>query len=296
MLKKYLLFILFAATANVKSQTYSPFVVDSAIWIIQSDDYAATPWVDLYYGHYMQGDSTYNGFSYKKIYGLTFQNTAPSWPQPFQVTTIGLSALIRESSKKIFCIIPSGSIGDGCPVNTEFLLYDFNYEIGDTVNLCIQYEDQDTISSISINSAYNRKNFITGPTMNEYIEGVGSSMGLFSMVHGPTVSGGMIPSLHSYCQGTLTECNLLTNVESYSISKKISIYPNPCKNISNIEVPQEYIGGTIKIYDSQGRLLKIKKIDGTHQKFSFNLNQGIYYIECNQNNLNPINNSLIILN
>lgn len=147
--KKIFVLLFFALFSKNGFAQYQPMVVDSALWIIEHQD-LSLPVPDNYYGYYILGDTVVNSINYKKVYGITFLNTFPNWTQPFQFTGMGLFGFIREDMKQVYALTPFPLMM--CPPNNEYLLYDFNYNIGDTIHLCLDanYPFPETIVNITL--------------------------------------------------------------------------------------------------------------------------------------------------
>jgi hypothetical protein len=57
------------------------------------------------------------------------------------------------------------------------------------------------------------------------------------------------------------------------------VYPNPTKDITNLNLNEHFIGGTIQLYDAIGKLIQTQQIKNTTEKINLNLNSGIYFVK-----------------
>ena len=242
---------------NSCAQSYTPLVQDSATWVIKFDDLSSTPFVDSFYGYRLLGDTLISGVTYKKLYRLNFSAIymagVPQWAPPFLVSSTYLVALLREASKKIYAI--STNAPNRCNQSSEYLLYDFNYAVNTPINLCLQFDTPDVVNSVMGSTAYpGHRELITGRGFS-YYEGIGTQMGLLESVY-TNLSGGLFPSLYSYCTGALTACHLTTNIwEPNPDSRFLNIYPNPATNILKIDLPKDSYPIFVTISNNLGQIV-----------------------------------------
>lgn len=165
---------------RASGQVYVPFPETNAIWNeIFISLQPAERWT---YQYGISGDTVINNIQYHKIYRLA--------DTLFPVTTGEFNGAIREDNKRIYVIgcntVYPGS-GEG-----EVVLYDFTENVGDTVFVGQDgvgpagYLVIDHIDSVLIDNNYRKTFYFT--TMGDYywIEGIGSTRGLFSPITGIT--------------------------------------------------------------------------------------------------------------
>ncbi|MBA3665415.1 MAG: T9SS type A sorting domain-containing protein [Bacteroidetes bacterium] len=121
--KNLLLVVFLIISKLVISQTYIPFPNDSATWVVSKS--CSSP-CNIQTGTQapqlvQSGDSIKNGILYHKLYSVA------------SPTTYGFYCFYRENAKRIYLKYPLGS----CYGNdtSEFVLYDFNLNIGDTFTI-----------------------------------------------------------------------------------------------------------------------------------------------------------------
>ena len=120
--------ILFIVSTQTNAQTsvpYIPFPTDSAQWSIRRTDNSQTA---TSFQYKMKGDTLLNGITYHKIYySLDLNYSSPNQT---------LHCFIREdTTKKVFVKYPTVTGID----TAEFMLYDFNVAVGDTVTIKLLY-------------------------------------------------------------------------------------------------------------------------------------------------------------
>jgi len=268
---------------QINGQEYNPTAVEGAHWIVRLDDINTVEPVDGLWEYYSSGDTTVNDFSYKKIFkrNLVTTQTVP----PFQATEpYQLYGLIRDdtSDKKVFAIqfIENNNT---CPLNEEYLLFDFSLNIGDTENLCILPDYYDFITQdiyVSNVLGFTTRIF-EGPNM--LYEGMGSNYGLFEEMFAPfKKSSRYIYStfLDYYCRES--PCDLLVSTINKPESEPLEIYPNPTSQTVFIKHVGSQQIKSILIYNTLGQKeIQINK--NLNQIDISYLDNGIYIIEIELN-------------
>ncbi len=77
---------------------------------------------------------------------------------------------------------------------------------------------------------------------------------------------------------------LNSSIENISHENKLSIYPNPCTDLLNIDLNTNNTSLEINIYDIQGRMMISKEISKKSSISLIDLSKGIYIyevIDCN---------------
>lgn len=265
---------------ELKSQDYSPFPETTARWSNTLYGFWE-PGMNLpksSHGYYyeMRGDTSINGITYNKIY---YQKT---WNEIIyedlnQQTIITESAngdgpgqligLIRqeEFNKKVYFrrlnTQEFGCHSSSITPNEDYLLYDFNLEIGDTFVFASQEESEVlSIDSIELIDGSYRKTF----NFNNFkvIEGIGSDYGLFGR---PYFEGGCVLNCFkeedkylisgesiSYCDSIVIVSNTENLIEE---NFKFDIQPNPFRDVLRIQGNRTSIDGefNLLLIDGLGR-------------------------------------------
>lgn len=190
MKKLLLLFCLSFISGNVFSQNYVPFPDSSAQWNVKFGWYGSPNWgVDETAIFFIDGDTLISGNIYSKIF-LYHGGPAIDTSNSYYV------GAIREQNKKIFFrIIPnpwtSPPAMEYYPTNcnsqsdtADFLLYDFNLIVGDTIRNGFTVFVINSIDSVLVQSTYRKRfnisnnNIMWTNLYEEWIEGIGSTRGI----------------------------------------------------------------------------------------------------------------------
>lgn len=159
----------------------------------------------------------------------------------------------------------------------EFLLYDFNLEEGDVMNLDGFNEtngnSEAVILAVSNETVFGIDNVRTYHLAADEFEfkvyeGIGASTGLITMSF--IIDAGW----------TLTNYGILSNQEFQT--KQIKIYPNPFKDKIQIENPEEIT--EFQLYTLDGKLISThKNVDDLNSKLS-SLNNAVYFLKVKSEN------------
>ncbi len=278
-LKSFLLLIVLQI--NIKAQPYIPMPTTKAVWTISTVTFGV-PSGTYKYGMY--GDTLINNVTYKKIYYNSDFNFNISSPNT------NYRGAIREYAKKVYKINPG--------TTTEGLLYDFTLAIGDTAKSITQmglyaYRKVTGYNFIVYNGQVHRK-WIFQSTGEFWLEGIGSSFGLFDALITPTdvcrslvclsindlvqyqnISPACFNATSSYdCDGGFVSVNELPFENNKSF-----IFPNPFSNSAILKTSAELNDATLKVYDILGQEVQIyMHLSGRELKINKgNLSNGHYY-------------------
>jgi len=261
---------------HVKAQAYIPFVKEGKMWTEKSSPsiepmYSIETWE-------MQGDTTINGKLYKKVIAsITYENCFI-----YEDTTL----------KKVYC----RQSGNG----SEFLLYNFNLQIGDTlagsdclmvVNKTVEYFAGKNRIKISLND-------YTGDPQIWY-EGIGSlTQGVF--LH-KCMTGGYEWLLCYFENDTLIyhnssvndSCFTLTNIQELQPKKLINSYF--FDNVLYVKSTTS-LAYTLTLYDIFGRKVKETNATGNLELNLSILPKSLYIYRIESNALQIRYNSKLMLN
>jgi hypothetical protein len=275
MKKLLLLSILGTIGATYFAQSYTPFPTSNASWIeviyCQEKHYS------------LVGDTLVNNKTYHQLYvnDKIYTQNATGCPMGSGSTIYGSYAgAYRNDSinKRVYFLPPN--------LQSDTLLYDFNYSIGDTLKST--YKPIDTTSGIAYTLIRIDSIFTAGKTRNRYtfydcstpsspsidtlrfIEGIGSNQSLLGYSHacnsfgydmqyidcfreGPTASFSTLSS-----QGCSTP--LITDVESIQFTENLlSISPNPTNGKLRINSSLEI--KRIELYNLSGSQIRDIRVD-----------------------------------
>lgn len=224
-MRHFPLFLLLLLSTSLAAQAYQPFIQDNHRWMV-SWDFDNTLWdFDDFYENVFGADTLINDTSYTMVwrnyYARTgepggFETIIQPFEPGFQDELIGF---VREdtSLQRVYYRSEGAWIGD-----QEFMLYDFNLEVGDMVFDSLvgagpyQVVQIDTLFS---HGAFRQIwSLDDGQTITE---GIGSSFGPFEGITN-LISGG-IPQLYQFCNGPAMDCHvavdgMVNNQSLYNIS------------------------------------------------------------------------------
>lgn len=198
-----------------------------------------------YYKFWFQGDTVISNKQYKKVFRQIFDTVAD-----FNRATY--YAAVREDTlnEKIYCIQTTDGI--------ERLICDFSLNAEDTVSVyCfwpsenyprLEFIEVNSVDSIQINNQFRKRiNIKNGYSIDyeeSWIEGIGSTFGLFFPSAYGVVDLGAIPELLCiHINDTMIyqnpDFNTCYYYEEIGISENtrnsFNLYPNPANNILNID-------------------------------------------------------------
>ena len=287
---KFLLIIsLIGLLGQVKAQDYVPFPTEDAVWNIKMISEEMPGQRHFYF---LNGDTIINDTTYTKVYH-TLDHT---------LSTSSYNCCIREEEQRIFVRYPYARY----LYENEFLLYDFNLEVGDAVILKMTHNFTSELIDVEfVLGAVGNIQLNTGDYRRSYIYNTDDyDMGDISVIDGIGASDGMAGHLF-YCEldpGDLFElmayyldCFTLNgdniygncttdNIEINSYDKTyISNIPVNNNSVLHLDIKQEY--KTIQVFDIQGRILYQENIRNKTE-FSFkniNLKSGFYLLKLTGN-------------
>lgn len=224
----FILILLSILAIKNYGQTYYSFPTTRGIWTHEGLDEWWNPTGHLTI-EYLSGDTVIGSFSYKKI----FEDT-PSWGGH------SFKGGLRESNRKIYYYSIDSL--------NEFLLYDFNKQLGDTVfhPYGVYNGIQDTLIVQQIDSIlcadgnYHKIWYFTGTgCASPWIEGVGSQINLLAPPYFCSVSGGIrlncfINDSNLVYSYPGTAC--ITSIEDLETDiRSLKIFPNPTTDLIKVE-------------------------------------------------------------
>ncbi len=302
----YLILLLFF-TKLVIAQAYIPFPNDSATWVVNK--YCSSPCNYLTDNQPQQivqhGDSLKNGIIYHKLYGVFSGTNSPAF-----------FCFYREFSKKIYFKYPLGTIFGND--TSEFVLYDFNLNVGDTFTIktpTAGYGALATIPKMRLNSiSTTTVPYITGLHtaytftsasgytpygLNLFItwyQGIGANQGfLYNLAYAswPILTPPSYP--YTYNLSCFYKSNsfifnpscLVTSVEENLKKKKnkINIFPNPTTGNFIIKLnTKDEINNQIELTTILGELVLKKEITTNETQIDINnFANGVYFLKMNNN-------------
>jgi hypothetical protein len=269
--------------ANTQTFIYHPFPDSNANWNFTFNQYQCPLGGAFeYYSYYISGDTSINNEMYHKLSTpfVSVWNMETCLQQHFT----GYKGAFRQDipNKKVYFVPPLSS--------TEYLLYDFNMEPGDTVPGYLTYNSGDTVvsmDSILVGDNYRKRWFTNYENDIYYIEGIGSTYGLLEF------SPGFILDAPSYTLDCMmqneqtiypdpdTPCQLITSVDnSEDLKDLFKVYPNPVRDLLYIDHAS---GSHVQLFSITGLLISESELTSGHSELSLKgIPEGIYYLRFNK--------------
>lgn len=267
-----------------------PLLKDGNIWRVAraAINHPPDPWWIIKQQYYLNGDTLINGINYKKLYSCDY---SPSLYNLFY-----LGGMREDSLNRIYVYVDSNNFTFNPIIqpNTEYLVYDFGLNVGDTIRL---FNMQDsililqTVDSVFIGNRY-RKRWQLVDEFNSpkkvWIDGIGDITGLFFPLEHCFEETQMLTCFEEY-EGILWSNPGLQGIDCFSVGieeniqeiNKVSVNPNPTSgklNIELAEIPKETV--LVELYDISGRLIKLDEFFN-QSNFSLeltDLQNGIYIL------------------
>jgi len=272
----------------VISQEYIPIALEGVQWIIGFDKIETPQLVDDLWEYSILGDTTIENFDYMKVFKRSLVPTDAS--PPFVPNgDYELYGFIRDdsSNKKVYAFLLYNNYY--CPVNEDFLLYDFSVQVGDTARFCLIPDFMEyVLGSISsgVYLGFETRIFsnIDSYDIYEYYEGMGSYFGLFEQMFAPFKSSHQkylqYTYLHYYCREA--PCNLVVSVpEINNDEPKLKFYPSPADQILTVSFLKKSSAGEIVIMNILGQTVIRKYIRAQDETINIDigtLSPGLYFI------------------
>ena len=208
----------------IMAQDYHPFPMSNAVWR-EYRMYASSSSSTFYnYQHELIGDTLLNGVLYSKVHKTGYFAKVGGGEEKWNKVYVG--AIREDSSKKVFFIPNSSSV--------EWLLYDFNLSIGDTLPYMYGMSPGDHIvnivDSVLLSDTFHKRYGIrvydspVGQKNLYFIEGVGTTYGLLQKQGGIS---GMIAKLI---------CFIHNGITAYSTGEKCELIELPVDNVDTNEL------------------------------------------------------------
>lgn len=272
-------FFFFLSQLTFSQHSYIPLVVEGAHWSYYKSyegDYSG-------FGYVIRGDTVINETEYKKLYRRSFFRNVTHineeyWSTYYQETFIGD---IREdtTSQKVYLKLENYYVQE-CPMNEEALIYDFNLSQGEFISSCLNHEGEAfEIDNLTNEYLFGKERRVYFIGLNKIIEGIGFEIDLLE-THNYSFTAAAGKNLHDYCIGTDEECDQVYDPTSSvnDISIDINIYPNPTKDILNMQIPN-FREGQFSVFNKVGQIMLSGPLKSMIDVGS--LADGIYFIKVN---------------
>lgn len=271
---------------SLLAQSYHPVITPGKQFSIYWDCSPCMTW----YGssqYYFDGDTTINGQVYQKLWGIT----TSFFPAFNAKDSLYIAALLREDTvnRKVYKYygLPQDA-NDSLHYGGEHLLFDFDLDVGDTLQAYIHKPDiygdfivisktkialfnGDSVTAFTTTSQYISVLLFTEGILNSYIP-FDLSLPWFSPYYKCIFGKNATPLYGNSCDST----RYIGLAEQKVLGKNlIRVYPNPAKNLLTIEHLNQ--SGTFTIYDLKGQLLLDADLDISESTISItHLTAGMY--------------------
>lgn len=293
-----LILLFIVAVFSCHAQQYRPFPTGNAYWLytINTGNWgtASSSNPSLIYRQYIMSgtDTILNGQTYKIITkreyidsGIYSTNPVPSYTNKTANVPDEVVMAIREDNKRIMAVL--------FPATTEVLLYDFNKNIGDTMQYLPTINSKVIIGfdTVMVGTTAHKR-WLTDNYMTDVIEGVGSIQGIFGMLNGQNTvqlacfyntgqgsySYGAATCFYIHKYGTPASVDSL---QGHNVG--VSISPNPFADRLDIvsSVPAD-----ITIYNAMSQKVIIDKSMSRKSISTTTLPNGVYFVELQNKAMN----------
>lgn len=281
-----LLFCILACLTTQAQYSYEPFANNGAVWMYHMGGFITDSTTGHSYEQYMIDgrDTTIRDVSYKQIirrrkYFNQHKDSVFRVPSRGEGEDYYYGGL-REQDKKIYFLY-SGTM-------YELLLFDFNKEAGDTVQIGIGMAEISSIDTVfvanKLRRQFNLKEAFVWYTPSSYTEGFGGVAGLFTNMAHPTDTN-MFAHFNCFSQGDelysqeegcmyLFSFDTPLGVANMAANEKIAVYPNPFMNELHIDATT---GNRIMLYNITGTKVIDAIADGKALSTSA-LGDGVYLL------------------
>lgn len=284
-MKTKILFILFFTFFNLQlfSQDYEPTLKEGSFW-----DMKTTVFVSLCNSSNIEsikriqidGDTIIQNKTYKKLKSVSIEDNNPSDPcflPPFYFNTDNFTSIenmyLRESvdEKKLYILTNLISNDD----LIEYTVCDFSLSIGDTLENYLGFGNTETQLIVDdIKTDENNKKVYYLNDGSFYTEGIGRNEGNLN-IYFNLVDGNYQRLLCNGNAQNQNNCATVLSTNTYDLSS-IKIFPNPVEDILTIQNTEKI---TLKIYGTNGSLLKTKTANSNLEIDISSFSSGLYFLE-----------------
>lgn len=259
------------------AQTNFPFPSADAVWSVSSK---TQWWFDTYADNHkytVMGDSVLNGIAYKKYYHCPDSILNPS--------NLSFYALLRQDTQtqRSYVVYANDT--------SEYLLYDFSLQVGDTLSDPSYYlgwwwsDHSVTVTQVSFDDSGRKKIHLS--TLETWIEGIGSSKGLFNRTHLELADEAELELLCFEQNGetiyqkypNICHYTSITGIETPTNANFV-VSPNPANQTLSINSYQYSQEATFELYNILGQVTIITPLLTKEEQIDINnLPAGTYFYQ-----------------
>ncbi len=235
--------------ASAKGQEYAPLLENNKVWDVLSVEYIpGDPYYDTTYStikYKLMGDTLIDADAYFKLY-KSYEEYPETWT---------FEAYLREDTQKKIWLLHDID-------QEEYLLYDFDVNAGDVIEVGI-YEPMslsvDSIAEVEINGIVRSKYWLSHDDYREtWVTGLGSNKGLLYS-GSEAITGGWywllcVSDIEGlvYANPAYESCYLADNIYDMSL-QTLNVYPNPASTKVFFELPTITTKSILHIQDIAGK-------------------------------------------
>lgn len=278
----YILFLsislIFFLSDKSMAQEYYPTTGENKHWIVIYYEIWGLGNVETIYDYYMNGDTVIQNMEYKKVYQRELVVTEDLQPPFTAATNYQLGGLVRdqEEERKVYAIryVENGWFSK-CPLDEEYLMYDFSVQIGDAVDFCTMEPSLTTINHIEETTFLGEETRMFNPMDNQpYFEGIGNERGLFELMSIYVKDEVYPPYLAYYCPSG--DCDVLLGNDELIKANYVKVSPNPASDFVQFKLGENE-DSKIQIYNLKGQLLEEFRGASNFQWNCKNIIPGVYF-------------------
>ncbi len=283
MKKSFAILFFIGCSIVIHAQQYYPFIEEGKTWAELNVFQHPIPNAPIVYStrtFKFEGDTTFEGNSWKKLFVTTNDPEFESWQQEF--------CFYREQDRKVY------RYSD--PMTGEEMIYDFSLSLGDSIYI-VDGQPFDywihvvEVDSIAINGNMRKRIHFDDPA-EVWIEGLGSTYMPFDPIYGQfTIGGGLFSLLcvHDnsglvYQDPAYNTCFVDTTITAVSGADlpeyQVRVFSNAAnREIVTIITDAPGVFNQYQLYDMGGKLIRDGKFNGNEISISTEgLNPGIYVL------------------
>lgn len=302
-MKKSILFTLFLSFLLPAVAQVNAYFENNPVWHVERVSYSGWDCSGtINSGNYtLAGDTVVNSLTYKKVVkqGLIslINSSCEVYSTGFYQDPVPLFYL-RSLDKKMYIYLPNEAL--------EYLLYDFDLEVGDTLPESYTYNSSNHTQEIiveSIDSVQTPNGWMKRFELSEgyaLFEGAGSTGGLDEPVFPLFLSGSHTLLCYSLQDTTyFPQFGSGTCFSGVGLSEtevqQAEVYPNPFTNETTIHLNSEVVNARFNLYTINGVLLQNLQFSGNSMTLKRgDLPSGIYFYRIAAENKETLSGRIII--
>lgn len=275
----YILFLLGAFMVNAQTNVYHPFPEANAQWNFNA--FTQMGACHKMYSIVLNSDTIINSNTYHPLLTHGSSDLGSTFLCNFILPSY-LGAIRNDSAnKKVFIVPPQQQ--------NEFILYDFNLQIGDSVKGYLAQFSPDNViyekDSVLVNGSYRNRLKVDSCYNISFIEGVGSTYGLMEVLPA-CITDAAYFLLECFKENNVVHypenvfsCNLIDGVSSEDAKNEpIQILPNPSNAGFNIKSNGLAVT-EMMLYDSKGSIIRNEQLNNFKSYQIQDLKTGFYYLQ-----------------